>query len=132
MAVVAPALRRSVGHQRARRGERRAEGAAPAHVKALRAGDPRDALRRLLAGDRAVAEGAALASALRGAARDEPDAGACARRLKGARPEYAIESQVTLTANPDVPYQTVIAVMDALRSDDAGELFPAVHFGVAR
>jgi biopolymer transport protein ExbD len=58
--------------------------------------------------------------------------GVCARRIKGARPEYAIESQVTLTANPDVPYQTVIAVMDALRSDDAGELFPAVHFGVAR
>jgi biopolymer transport protein ExbD len=58
--------------------------------------------------------------------------GACARRLKGARAEYAIESQVTLTASPDVPYQAVIAVMDALRSDDAGELFPAVHFGVAR
>lgn len=57
---------------------------------------------------------------------------ACARRIKGARPEYAAETQVTVTASPDVPYATVIAVMDALRRDDAGELFPEVHLGAVR
>ena len=57
---------------------------------------------------------------------------ACARRIKGARPEPSVETQVTLTASPEVPYSAVIAIMDALRSDEAGELFPEVHFGVAR
>jgi biopolymer transport protein TolR len=57
---------------------------------------------------------------------------ACARRIKGARPELGTETQVTLTASPDVPYQAVVAIMDALRSDEAGELFPEVHLGVVR
>ena len=60
------------------------------------------------------------------------DLGACARRIKGARPELATETQVTLSASPEVPYQAVIAIMDALRRDEAGELFPTVHFGVVR
>jgi biopolymer transport protein ExbD len=57
---------------------------------------------------------------------------ACARRIKDAHPDFAAEEQVTVTASPDVPYQTLVAVMDALRSDERGQLFPAVHLGVAR
>jgi|HubBroStandDraft_6_1064221.scaffolds.fasta_scaffold1369071_1 biopolymer transport protein TolR len=57
---------------------------------------------------------------------------ACARRIKGARPERATETQVTVTASPDVPYATVVAVMDALRRDDAGDLFPEARLGVVR
>ena len=56
----------------------------------------------------------------------------CAKRLKGARPEFQEETQVTITANPDTDYKTVIAVMDALRADGEDELFPEAHFGVAR
>lgn len=57
---------------------------------------------------------------------------ACARRLKGARPAYAHETQVLVTASPDVPYQVVVEVMDALRGDAQGELFPEVRLGVVR
>jgi tRNA A-37 threonylcarbamoyl transferase component Bud32 len=57
---------------------------------------------------------------------------ACARRLKGASVAFRSEEQVTLTANPAIEYRTIIAVMDALRADAAGALFPEVHFGVAR
>ena len=67
-----------------------------------------------------------------GGEHDLPSLTACARRIKGARPEPATETQVTLTASPEVPYASVIAIMDALRSDEAGELFPEVHSGVAR
>lgn len=56
----------------------------------------------------------------------------CAKRLKDARPDFKDETQVTITANPDIDYKTVISVMDALRSDGQEELFPEVHFGVAR
>lgn len=58
---------------------------------------------------------------------------ACAKRLKKARPEFEDETQVTITANPGVEYKVIIDVMDALRRDPEGnELFPEVHFGVAR
>ena len=55
-----------------------------------------------------------------------------AKKLKNARPDFKDETQVTLTANPGVDYGTVINVMDALRSDGTEDLFPEVHFGVAR
>lgn len=58
--------------------------------------------------------------------------GACARRIKGARPAYASETQVTVSASPDVPYDVVIGVMDALRSDEHGELFPEARLAVVR
>jgi biopolymer transport protein ExbD len=67
-----------------------------------------------------------------GAAYDLAGVTACARRIKGARPENAAETQVTVTASPDVPYSTLVGVMDSLRRDDAGELFPEVHLGVVR
>ena len=57
---------------------------------------------------------------------------ACAKRLKESNPSYKDETQVTLTANSNVEYNTVIDVMDALRSDGKEELFPDVHFGVPR
>ena len=57
---------------------------------------------------------------------------ACAKQLKNAQPDFKEETQVTITANPGVEYQTVIDVMDALREDGDEELFPDVHFGVAR
>ena len=57
---------------------------------------------------------------------------ACAKRLKNARAEFKEETQVTITANPGIEYKTVIEVMDALRNEGEEELFPEVHFGVAR
>lgn len=57
---------------------------------------------------------------------------ACARLLKNAQPEFKDETQVTITANPGTEYKAVIDVMDALRKDGGEELFPEVHFGVAR
>jgi biopolymer transport protein TolR len=56
---------------------------------------------------------------------------ACARRIKG-RPEAAGETQVAVTASPEVPCETVIAVMDGLRSDGEGALFPDVSLGAVR
>lgn len=56
----------------------------------------------------------------------------CARRIKDAHPDFAAEEQVTVSASPDVPYDTLVAVMDALRNDERGQLFPEVHLGVAR
>jgi len=58
---------------------------------------------------------------------------ACAARLKGLSPEFADETQATITANPGVEFQTVIAVMDALRNTPSGDpLFENIQFGVAR
>jgi len=57
---------------------------------------------------------------------------ACAKRLKNAATSFKEETQVTITANPGIEYKTVIDVMDALRADGEEELFPEVHFGVAR
>jgi biopolymer transport protein TolR len=57
----------------------------------------------------------------------------CAKRLKEATPDFKEETQVTITANPGIDYQTVIHVIDALRrTKDGDELFPDVHFGVPR
>jgi len=57
---------------------------------------------------------------------------ACAKRLKNANPAFKEETQVTITGNPGIEYKTVIDVIDALRSDGEEELFPEIHFGVAR
>ncbi len=57
---------------------------------------------------------------------------ACARRLKSARPEFEDETQVTITASPGIEYQYVIEVLDAVRIDEKGELFPEAFFGVVR
>jgi biopolymer transport protein TolR len=57
----------------------------------------------------------------------------CAHRLKDASPDFKDETQVTITANPGIDYQTVIKAIDALRHAEGGDdLFPDVHFGVPR
>jgi biopolymer transport protein TolR len=53
----------------------------------------------------------------------------CARWVKEARPA---ETQVSVTASPDVAYETVISVMDALRADAQGPLFPEASLGTVR
>jgi biopolymer transport protein TolR len=58
---------------------------------------------------------------------------ACAARLKSSSASFATESDVTISANPGVKYETVIATLDAVRKNDQGEdLFPHAAFGVAR
>src|SRR5262245_12937401 len=76
--------------------------------------------------------GAGITVPIKGEEYDLRSLTACARSLKNARPEFKEETQVTITANPGIDYRTVIDVMDALRSDGEEELFPEVHFGVAR
>jgi biopolymer transport protein ExbD len=57
----------------------------------------------------------------------------CAKKLKDASPDFKDETQVTITANGGIDYQTVVRVIDALRRSKEGEdLFPDVHFGVVR
>src|SRR5262245_9208005 len=57
----------------------------------------------------------------------------CAKKLKDASADFKDETQVTITANNGVDYQTLIRVIDALRRSKEGEdLFPDVHFGVPR
>ncbi len=63
---------------------------------------------------------------------DYPELTRCARELKKKNERAALERMVTITANPDVDYQTVIETVDALRKDKDGELFPEIVFGVAR
>lgn len=48
---------------------------------------------------------------------------ACAERVHAA---YVDEDTVMITADPQIPYEDVIAAMDALRGDEAGLLFPRV------
>ena len=58
---------------------------------------------------------------------------ACAKKLKNLSADFKDETSVTVSANPNIPYQVVIGTLDALRKDEAGEtLFPDVNFGLAR
>ena len=57
----------------------------------------------------------------------------CASSLKNASPEFSEETQVFLSANPDIEYQTLISTIDAVRATAKGDpLFPDVNFQVAR
>lgn len=57
----------------------------------------------------------------------------CAWKLKKANPEFDDETQVFLTANPGTDYQTIITVIDAVRTGPQGEtLFSDVNFKVPR
>ena len=42
----------------------------------------------------------------------------CAKRLKNASADFKDETQVTITANPGIDYQTLIRAIDALRRYD--------------
>ncbi len=46
----------------------------------------------------------------------------CVRRVKE---QFEDETRVTLSADPEVPYEDLISAMDAVRGDD-DELFPDV------
>jgi biopolymer transport protein ExbD len=77
--------------------------------------------------------GGGLAVPKRGPDYDYDALKACAVRLKGSSPIFADEGDVTISANPQVPYDVVIATLDAMRRTDNGDdLFPKVSFGVAR
>jgi biopolymer transport protein TolR len=77
--------------------------------------------------------GAGLAVPKRGAAYDYDALKACAVKLKGSAATFADERDVTISANAQVPYDVVIATLDAMRNtDDGDELFPTVSFGVVR
>lgn len=57
----------------------------------------------------------------------------CAMRLKGASPDYQAETQFYISANPGTEYQTIINVIDAMRSTPNGDpLFENVNFKVAK
>ena len=57
----------------------------------------------------------------------------CATKLKRSNPDFADETQVSISANFGVPYQTIIAVIDSLqRTKDGDLLFDNVQFGVLR
>jgi len=61
----------------------------------------------------------------------------CANKLKNLSPDFKDETTVTISGNPNTPYQAIVATMDAVRktTDEQGqdiELFPDVTFGVAR
>lgn len=58
---------------------------------------------------------------------------ACAGALKKAAPEFGEETQVFLSANPGIDYQTLVSTIDAVRATpQGGALFPDVNFQVAR
>ena len=56
----------------------------------------------------------------------------CAAKTRQRFPNVG-EGPVTLTANPDVPFQVIVSAMDALRSrDDGAALFPRARFTILR
>jgi biopolymer transport protein TolR len=77
--------------------------------------------------------GSGLAVPKRGAEYDYDALKACAVKLKAAASTFQDERDVLISANAQVPYDVVIATLDAMRRTDSGdELFPQVSFGVAR
>ncbi len=64
---------------------------------------------------------------------DLPEIKRCARELKAAGGgKFEEETQVTVTASRNIEYRHLIAVLDALRNDEQGELFPEFHLGVTK
>jgi len=77
--------------------------------------------------------GPGLAVPKKGNDYDYAQLNACATKLKGLSDQFKDETQVTISANPQIPYQAVIGAMDALRKNDKGDdLFPEVNFGLAK
>jgi biopolymer transport protein TolR len=58
----------------------------------------------------------------------------CLATVKREAPEEVRdETNVTISANPNIPYQVVISTIDAARQDEEGhEMFPDVQFGLSR
>jgi biopolymer transport protein TolR len=80
--------------------------------------------------------GSGLAVPKRGADYDYDALKACAVKLKAAAATSnhdRDDRDVLISANAQVPYDVVIATLDAVRRTDSGDdLFPQVSFGVAR
>ena len=77
--------------------------------------------------------GSGIAIPRRGDAYDFDALNACAGTLKQASPEFGEETQVFLSANPGIDYQTLVSTIDAVRANAKGDpLFPDVNFQVAR
>ena len=71
---------------------------------------------------------------------------ACVKKLKNLSSDFKDEMSVTISANPNIPYQAIIGTIDAVRKDTdfacepdkkddesrKGCLFPDVNFGLAR
>jgi len=78
--------------------------------------------------------GAGITVPMNGDAYDADSIKRCARKLKSeaGNGKFEDETQVTVTASRDIEYRHVIEVLDALRGDQQGELFPEFHLGVAK
>ncbi|MSP25564.1 MAG: biopolymer transporter ExbD [Myxococcales bacterium] len=81
--------------------------------------------------------GAGIAVPKTGGQHDFAELTRCASELKKKNERAESETQVTITANPDVDFQTVIEAIDAVREVPGDDnvrklLFPDVAFGVAR
>ena len=48
------------------------------------------------------------------------------RKMREIKDQFKDETKVIINANPDITYETVVATMDAIRSDGALTLFPDV------
>ena len=84
-------------------------------------------------GEGCQAPGGGLAVGMAGTDYDYSSLTACAKRLKNQVPEAADETSATLTANGNIPFQTIISTVDAIRkADDGQELFPDINFGVPK
>ena len=77
--------------------------------------------------------GEGIAIPRRGTEYDYEALKACAAKIKARSSTTTAERDVTISAKPGVPYQVVIATLDAVRRTESGDdLFPEVTFGVAR
>lgn len=76
--------------------------------------------------------GGGLAVPRKGGQHDFVELTRCVEKLKKSSPDFADETQISITANNDVDYQTIIRVMDAVRSNNGEELFTDVNFALQR
>jgi len=54
---------------------------------------------------------------------------ACAAKLKALSPEFADETELVISANPDIAFGVIVTAIDTL---EEGDLFTNVMFGIAR
>lgn len=77
--------------------------------------------------------GPGLAVPLRNGKYDFARLNECTARLKTVATAFEEETQVFLSANPGIDYQTLVSTIDAVRATQQGKpLFPDVNFQVAR
>ena len=90
--------------------------------------------------------GAGLAVGKRDGEYDYSTLTACVKKLKNLSSDFKDEMSVTISANPNIPYEAIIGTIDAVRKDPdlvcdptktdeesrRGCLFPEVNFGLAR